>query len=383
MLVCVEGGTGPGITVQRGRPAPPADGLQIDAERLTLENDRIRAKLDAAGRVVSLVHKASGREVVPAGEAANQLVLYDDRPMAQEGWAVDIFYRERATPLESPAEIRAVEEGPWRIAFEVRRTLGVSSEMVQRVELARGGDALTFDTRVEWSEARTMLRVLNPADVRTDHATFEIQYGHVRRPNHMNTSWDVARFESPAQRWADLSEAGFGLTVMNDCKYGHSALGNVLGLSLLRGPREPDEAADIGTHRFRYALRPHGGFDAAEATRAAEAFNEPLTAWPIASAAADRLPPPPFSLDGPHAGSVAVEATKPAEDGDGLILRIRESLGGRGDVTIRATAGRRVEEVDLLERPLVPADAPAEETRTLRVLPFEIRTFRLRPSIDG
>lgn len=371
-LVSVTDGASPGIDVQPCLSAPSDSELVVDLHARTLKNGRIKATLDTVGRVVSLTHKATGREMLPQGEVANQLVLYDDRPMAQEGWAVDIFYRERAMMIEDDAEIKLVEEGPWRIALEFRRPLGRGSRIVQRVELARDQDSLTFNTLVEWSEERTILRALHPINVRTDHATFEIQYGHVRRPNHFNTSWDVARFESSAQRWTDLSEPGFGVTLLNDCKYGHSALGNVLGISLLRGPREPDETADIGTHRFRYALRPHADFDAADATRAAEVFNEPITAWPVSKDAVDKLPELPIRICGSHAQAVAIEAIKPAETGHGTIVRLRETRGGRGDLIIQATQGCCVTETDLLER-LAQGSVASELTIQLR--PFEVRTF--------
>lgn len=377
VLMCVADGTSPGVDVQPCMSVPSHSELIADLDTRTLENDRIKVTLDAAGRVVSLIHKATAREMLPQGEVANQLVLYDDRPMAQEAWAVDIFYRERAEMVEDDAEVELVEDGPWRIALEFRRPLGRRSRMVQRVELARDEDWVTFNTSVDWSEERTILRALHPVDVRTDHATFEIQYGHVRRPNHFNTSWDVARFESPAQRWTDLSEPGFGVTLLNDCKYGHSALGNVLGISLLRGPRDPDETADIGTHRFRYALRPHADFDAADATRAAEVFNEPLHAWPTVLSAADQLPQTPVVLGGSHVQAVAIEAIKPAENGHGTIVRIRETRGGRGSLTMKATPGFSLTETDLLERPLQVVGGVELSELKLEIHPFEFRTFRI------
>lgn len=378
-LVWVADGEAPGVRVVRGASAPPDSGLSVDAGERVLENRYLKARLDAAGRVVSLRHKATAREMLPEGEVANQLVLYDDRPMAQEAWAVDVFYSERGATVEDDAEMTVVEEGPWRVALEFRRRLGQSSRMVQRVELALDEDWLTFNTRVEWEEDRTMLRVLHPIEVRTNYATFEIQYGHVRRPNHVNTSWDVARFESPAQRWTDLSEPGFGVTLLNDCKYGHSALGRVLGMSLLRGPREPDETADIGTHYFRYALQPHGAFDAAYATRSAEVFNEPLTAYPVSGASGDLLPELPFRLAGSHRGATVIEAIKPAEDGGGIVLRLRESRGGRGQLSIQPMDGHRVMESDLHERPLQPAPI---DPGGFEIGPFEIRTFRIDRQIE-
>lgn len=376
-LVSILDDNSPGVRLASCRSAPNKSPLWVDADNGTMGNRHLKIKLDTAGRVVSLWHKATGREMLPQGELANQLILYDDRPMAQEAWAVDVFYPERAEMVCGDAEMTVAENGPWRIALEFRRPLGHASRMTQRVELAEDQDWVTFNTRVEWSEARTILRVLHPVDVRTDHATFEIQYGHVRRPNHFNTSWDVARFESPAQRWTDLSEPGFGVTLLNDCKYGHSAHGQVLGMSLLRGPREPDETSDIGTHEFKYALQPHGLFDAAHTTRSAEVFNESIYVFSSSITDQKQLPNLPFSLSGPHLAAVAIESIKPAEKGAGLIIRLRETRGGRGSLSIQTTQGNSIAETDLLEQPL--HSKPASSLK-LEIRPFELRTFQIGQS---
>lgn len=375
-LAGVPDAASPGVRVVRCKPTPTNTQLLLDAENKTLENRHLKVQLDPAGRVVSLWHKATAREMVPEGELANQLMLYDDRPMAQEAWAVDVFYSERGILVSDDAAMTVVEDGPWRVAVEFRRSLGRSSRMVQRVELAFDQDWVTFNTRVEWNEARTMLRVLHPVDVRTDYATFEIQYGHVRRPNHVNTSWDVARFESPAQRWTDLSEPGFGVTLLNDCKYGHSAQGQVLGMSLLRGPREPDETADLGTHYFSYALKPHGEFDAAQATWSAEVFNEPIKAYPASISHRAHPLELPFRISGSHLEAIVIECIKPAEDDVGIVVRLRETRGGRGQISIQATKGFFIIETDLLEQPPQPS---AASQLTIHIRPFEIRTLR----IDG
>ena len=147
------------------------------------------------------------------------------------------------------------------------------------MRLASGSRRLDFDTEVDWHEHHKFLKVAFPVDVHAARATYEIQYGHLERPTHANTSWDVARFEVCAHRWADLSEPGYGVALLNDCKYGYDIRGNVMRLSLLRGPGWPDPESDQGAHRFSYALFPHAG-DLREAgvIAEAEAFNLPLVA---------------------------------------------------------------------------------------------------------
>ncbi len=365
---------GPGVHRHDGA-VPHA---RATASDLTLENPHLRVTLDAMGRVVELVDKATGRDAVRRGEAANQLVLFSDRPAEWDAWDLEIYYRESGQPIETPASHRIIEAGPLRAAIEFERTLGASSRLVQRVCLDCDGRCVTFDTRVDWHEDRTLLRVHHPVDVHADAATFEIQYGHVRRPNHFNTSWDYARFESAAQRWIDLSEPGFGVALLNDCKYGHSAHGRTLGLSLLRSPREPDPTADRGTHRFRYALQTHGSFDAGDLTIAAEAFNIPLIGR--VGDVDDRVP---CWLDGPHARSTCIEAIKPAEEGEGMIVRLRETAGGRGQITLNTPDVQNVEEVDLLERPIQPSAATRTNVLAIDLTPFALRTFRLTPMRSG
>ncbi|MEX0654745.1 MAG: glycoside hydrolase family 38 C-terminal domain-containing protein [Phycisphaeraceae bacterium] len=353
---------------------------ELKVEGLTLENAHVRVVLDDAGRVTSLLDKATGREAIRAGEPANQFVLYDDRPMFWDAWDVDVYYLERGTPIVAPAEHAVVEQGPVRGAIEFRRKLGKQSTLVQRVQLAAEARMVEFDTKVDWHEENLFLRVLHPVDVHSDQATYEIQFGHVRRPTHFNTSWDVARFEVAAQRWMDLSEAGYGVGLVNDCKYGHSCHRHVMGLSLLRSPKAPDPEADMAEHRFKYALLPHGPFDAAELTAAAEQVNQPLRALPAKAGGGSVKALSVAALEGPYAEAVVVDTVKLPEAGGGdVVLRLYEARGGRGEVALRlAEPAKRVVETDLHEQGETAVEL-AEAGRVVRVCmrPFQIRTLRI------
>ncbi len=367
----------------------------VRVENWTLSNGLISATIDEVGRVVSLRQSGGARDACGRDEAGNprplnQLVLYDDRPRAWDAWDIDAEYLESARPVTTPAERRRViEAGPLRGVIEVARPLGRASRIVQRFILAAGSPRLDIHTRVEWHEQRTLLRALLPVDVRARYATYEIQFGHLRRPTFENTPWDRARFEVCAQRWMDLSEPGFGVALLNDCKYGHSCRGNVMGLSLLRGPKFPDEHADQGSHEFTYALMPHGGdWRAAGVPAEAEALNRPLIAraLPADQAGAVRRTWAPFAIATEGAAGVGIAALKRAERDGRLIVRLFEQHGGRGAALLRWNRPiRAAQRVDLLEAPL-PGAAPVtlEQTdagTTVRVelRPFEIITIAATP----
>src|SRR4029077_898371 len=162
-------------------------------------------------------------------------------------------------------------------AVRFTRKFGAST-LEQRMVLDADSRVLRFETEIDWQEEHKFLKVAFPVAVRSSRATYEIQFGHVERSTHTNTSWDAARFEVCGHRWADLGEPGYGVALLNDCKYGYDVRGHTLRLSLLRGPGYPDPDADRGHHRFAYALLPHAGdIRAGRVVEEAEAFNLPLS----------------------------------------------------------------------------------------------------------
>jgi alpha-mannosidase len=349
----------------------PAQAAKLLVDDLVLQNDHLHVVLDEAGRVTSLIDRVTGRDAIRPGEFANQLILFEDLPGNHDAWDIDLAYADKPVKITDAAEHVIVEHGPVRAAIEFRRSIGKRSRLIQRVQLTANGKFVEFATRVEWHESHQFLRVEHAVDVLADYATYEIQFGHVRRPNHFNTSWDYARFEVPAQRWMDLSESGFGVTLINDCKYGHSCLGNVMGLSLLRSTKSPDPDADMGTHEFRYALLPHGSFDPAAAVAAAESLNQPLRILRGHSDLASLIVSAPVEDHG-----IVIDSVKPAEDGHGLIIRLYECRGGRTALNLEfAAAVTGVQEVDLMERPISSLTSRAAFCAKLR--PFQILSLRL------
>ncbi len=188
------------------------------------------------------------------------------------------------------------------------------------VSLDALAERLEFACEAEWHETQKFLKVEFPLNVHAQQATYEIQFGHVQRPTHFSNSIDMARFEVPAHRWADLAESDFGVALLNDSKYGYAAHGNTLRLSLLRAPTDPDPAADRGHHRFAYALYPHaGGPQSGGVTEQALRFNVPLLLLPTDAAVGETSW---FAVDCP---ALIIDTVKKAEDDDALILRLYES----------------------------------------------------------
>jgi alpha-mannosidase len=342
------------------RPAGP---LAVEARRL--ENEHLRVEIGEDGAVARLVHKASGRDALEG--AGNQLWVYPaDKPRDWDAWEIDSDYAERGVRLDRPESIAVVENGPHRAALRVvhRRR---ASTIVQTYVLTANGRRLDVETAIDWHDRRAMLRSLTPAAVRARNAVFECAFGVIERPTHVNTSWETARFEAAAHRFVAIGEPDFGLALLNDAKYGHSARGSTLGISLVRGPVYPDPLADEGLQRFTYALMPYGGgWHEGGVREEAEALNQPLPALTASGLAAGSVTA--LTVGGTP---VALSAIKRAEEGEGLILRVYEPAGRRGPLAVAPRVGWTVAGAETL------VEEPSERPADAGILPFELRSFRL------
>jgi alpha-mannosidase len=340
------------------------------------------------------------REVVARGAFGNLFQLHEDQPRDYDAWDVDRDYLDHVTDLAGDAltgpvkiaicENGSVEAGGLRGAVRFRRSFG-ASVIDQTMVLDAGSRRIDFVTDVDWHEDHKFLKVAFPVAVHAAAARFEIQFGHLARPTHANTAFEQARFEVCAQRWADLSEAGYGVALLNDCKYGYDTLplpgtshtpgGHTLRLSLLRAPTAPDPLCDRGRHRFTYALLPHDG-NLAPVIAAGYALGAPLTvraAGPAGGAGAAATRPPQHAVVVVSDPGFVVETVKAADDGRGVIVRGYEALGGRRRFRLwpglPCTAAVRT---DLLERDGEPVEVDGDGM-VLTVRPFELVTLRLVP----
>jgi alpha-mannosidase len=355
-----------------------ADHSMAVSER-RLENRFFLIELGDDGTITRLLDKRCDREVVSPDRPANQLQLFQDGPEREAAWNIHATYEKRPYAWDPDVSIAVIEQGPVRAAVRVTRHYR-GSQIEQDIVIYDQLPRIDFPTRVHWEERQVMLKAAFPVLVRAPRATYEIQFGAVERPTHRNTSWDQEKFEVAAQSWADLSEAGYGVSLLNDCKYGYDVKGDVLRLTLLRGPEWPDPHADEGDHVFTYALLPHrGDWIEGETVRRAWELNAPAVC--VTRAATDDHQPLAasyFQIDGP----AILQAFKPAEDGDGWILRLYEPHGSRGPVRVRAPrplAG--VVECNHVEAPRGEL-TPDGDGFAFGIRPFEIKTFRLHMAAD-
>lgn len=362
--------------IERSRILPAPGSTKVD--ELCLENEFLRVEFSPSGDITRIFDKTARREVLASGEVGNQFQAFEDRPKDFDAWDIDIYYDDKTWFAEPASSITLVESGPLRWTVEVKRSI-LHSEIIQRISLRHHSPRIDFETTVHWNERHTLLKVAFPVDVLAPAATYEIQWGNVQRPTHKNTSWDWARFETCAHKWVDLSEGGYGVSLLNDCKYGHDIHDNVIRLTLLRSPTSPDPMADVGEHHFVYSLYPHtGGWD--ERVQAeAYALNDPVISY-RSSAKGDKLITEHGSLLTASAPNVVIETVKMAEDGDGIIVRLYESHRKRGQVAVRfAFAVENAWETNLLEENQA-ALRVEHDSILLDLKPYQIMTMRVRLS---
>ena len=355
-------------------PDTGADQARLSPQQggLALDNGVVRVVVDGDGHIVSLVDAATGREAVRPGRRANTLQLHRDIPNCWDAWDIDEHYRRTSTGPDAGAVVRAEhrEAGP---AVVVERSIG-SSRVTQVITVPAGSASVVIDQEVDWSETQKLLKLGFVFDVDTDVAASEVQFGHVRRAIHTNTSWDAARFETCAHRFVQVGEPGYGVAIANDGLYGHDVTrtdgGVSVRLTLARAPLYPDPSADRGVHRSRVSLTPGAGIAAAVA--AGYALNLPERRLRGARAVEPLVT---VSDDG-----AVVEAVKLAEDGSGdVVVRLYEALGTRRTATVAAQFEAGTPSVtDLLERnqPLPDGSTVRPRAVTIMLRPFQIVTLR-------
>src|SRR5215469_638778 len=370
------------------RPAvtPPAASIALRAEPHTLENEFIRLEIDSqTGCMTSLFDKRSHSEALAPAETdsggpkdrvcGNLLETFVDKPQRWDAWNIDADFEKQHWDLDKADSVQLVESGPLRAVIRVKNHFG-NSTFVRDIAMYAGVPRVDVKMRADWHEKHILLKVAFPLSAHNEKATFEIPFGSIERPTTRRTPAEQAEFEVPAQRWADISDATHGFSLLNDCKYGYDAKGNVLRLSLLRSPIWPDPHADEGLHEFTYSLYPHAGNskDALTVRRGYE-LNYPLLARqeePHTGSLPER-----YAFLQLPAENVVLTAAKKAEDDDALILRFYEWAGKETDIILRPSAAvESASETDLMERPTQPLPLK-DDIITVRTKPYEIKTLKV------
>ncbi|MET4061948.1 alpha-mannosidase [Arthrobacter sp. UYP6] len=369
-------------------PEPVPWTWRRSADGWVISSDRLRLTVDGTGLFRSLTDLPGGRDAFLPGRPGNLFQLFRDTPNQWDAWDLDAHYKYSTTDLMQP-DAMDLEEGSGGRTLNITRSFG-NSAILQRISLSPDGTAVDLEVEVDWHEQQKLLKLAFPLDVHAGQAASEIQFGHVYRPTHANTSWDAARFETVTHRWVHVGEPGYGVAVANDSTYGHDTFRELVGnrtcttvrLSLLRGPLFPDPTADQGRHSFRFSLRPAAGI----AQALAEGYRLNLPLRRISGVSGTSLDPV-VVVDNP---AVVVEAVKLAEDRSGdVIVRLYEAHGSRaGAEVVVGFAYDDVVATDLLERPAVPGSPltgrpGAGEPVGLLLRPFELVTLRFRRGAAG
>ena len=343
--------------------------LDVDTKRFS--TPFWQGAFDGAMRITSLKDVRADRELCKPGEKLNRIVCYENRPHNYDAWDINIYYDERSWEVDDLVSSEIVSAGP--VLTMLRNTYRFNnSTIAQKIVFYRDIARIDFDTTVDWKEQHYLLKAHFPVDVFYNDATFDIQYGNVRRATHRNTSWDVARFEVCAHKWVDVSEGGYGFSLLNDCKYGHSVDENSVALTLLKSSTYPNPIADQEMHYFTYSILPHqGGWREAGTPEQAYRLNVPVTA--VAGAGGEGALAPFAQVDRPN---VMIESVKRGLKQEKTVIRMYECYGERSRVELKlGVKAKAVKAASLMEDEQEPLELANGDTVKLEIKPYEIVTL--------
>lgn len=324
------------------------------------------------GQLTSIYDKENKREVLAKGERGNVLQMFEDKPMAHEAWDIDIFYQEKMREVKDLQSVELIEDGNIKAVIRFKYKY-MNTTIRQDMIVYANSNRIDFKTNVDWREKKQLLKVAFVVDIRSTMATYDVQFGNVKRPTHWNTSWDRARFESVAQQWVDLSERNYGVSLLNNCKYGHDIKDNVMRLTLLKSATHPDPVQDQGEQNFTYSLLPHSGdFIDGNTVKHAYELNQPLKF--IKGMLKSEVKKQLFKFND---ANILVDAIKKAEDEDMIIIRFHDYSGSRQNVSIDSDyeiTGWM--ETNLMEKPI--ENLRNENSINVVVNPYEIKTLMIK-----
>lgn len=346
-----------------------------ESSDFTIENSYFTIKLNEAGQIAYLYDKEEER-VVSAQEPMNVFTAFEDKPQRFDAWDIDVYYKEKPYPIPKLVKREIIQEGP--IEAILRQTFEFeASTIVQDMVIYSDKKRIDFRTKVDWKEKQVLLRVFFPVDIHASNATYEIQCGNIERPTHTNTEWDFAKFEVCAQKWVDLSEEGYGVALLNDCKYGHDIHANTIAMTLIKSSVRPDETADRREHEFTYSIYPHiGTVKQSMVQKEAMELNIPLacTQGILEDKVAKTISGGLFTTD---CDFVVLDTVKRAEEENAYVIRFYEYKNKKGNVQLRFNLPvKKVIETNLIERELEEIEVKDNSVQ-VSVHGYEIKTLKV------
>ncbi|MBR2868587.1 MAG: alpha-mannosidase [Clostridia bacterium] len=345
----------------------------VEADISYLENAILRVEFDENGIITSVYDKINEREALDG--RGNILTVSLDKCIHETAWNLELNYQKRMWELTEAESIEVIESNAVRGVIRIKRRFN-KSLITQDIILTQNGESVIFDTTVDWHESDKVLKAGFDVAVKDTDATYDIAHGAAKRPTHWNTLFDLTRFEVAAHKWADLSEGGYGCSIINDCKYGYDIHGSHMRITLMRAPTCPDRTGDHGINTFRYAFYPHENDWRQETVQKALAFNILPVAKYNKDAVEGTLPADSF-IAKTDKKNVIIDAVKKAQDGNGYIIRVVEEEQRRGNCRLDlGFAFDKVIECNMIEedKAEIPCDAYGFD---FAIKPFEVKTFRV------
>ena len=355
----------------------PGEAVQVTTE--FMENKFFHITFNDKAQFATIYDKKAKRQLLKDGEAGNVIMSYEDRPHNYDAWDINNYFDEKSWPVDDVTEMTVVEKGPVRGCVKIVRTY-LDSTITQYISIYADLPRIDIRNVIDWKEHQILLKDYFPVDIHTSEATFEIQYGNVKRNTHDNTSWDFAKFEVCHHKWLDVSEDGYGVSVLNDCKFGVGVRDGRIGLSMLKSAIYPNPDTDKEVHEFTYSIYPHqGDWKAAHTVQQAYQLNNPLKAV-LKTNAGGTLPAAKAFVTGcPE--NIQIEVIKKAEDSEAIILRLYECYNRRTQVSLTFDQTIKAAAVCNMMEEISPAETAqliiGEKTLTFQMKPYEIKTLCL------
>lgn len=329
---------------------------------------------DKSGFIISIYDKENERELAKEDGKLNALTMYEDKPIYYDNWDIDMFYSEKSWEASDIDSHKWIVKGKLKYVLEQKRHIS-NSTIVQKITFYRDSKRIDFDTYVDWKEHQHLLKVHFPLEIHTDEATFEIQFGNLKRKTHTNTSWDEARFEMCGHKWMDISEGNFGVSLLNDCKYGHSVKDGNVAITLIKSGIEPNKMADYEEHYFTYALYPHAG-NIIQSDTVKEAYKLNFKPYVVKGSLKNF---DGVSFAKASKSNVVLETIKASEDGQGIVVRLYECTNSKTkfDLELPQLEIADVRECNLLEEVIERRVEFDRFTITDTINPYEIKTYKI------